>query len=194
MILLHVGFCTCRSVKADEAPGSRASSTHLPHHLSGIRGGKDKRPANRAWDRRVQESRDGEGGGIGVPGGGDGKGRDGGVSKHLLEIIVLGSKRRVWAAENDQERRRWVSFYIEEGRDYTGRRGKRLRGPLGLGTPSLLMGGDGVADDETETNLMFRHSEFRILVSQALGKIPVGSFVTKSVPPCCRRRYAGSVQ
>ncbi|CAM9378501.1 unnamed protein product [Ectocarpus fasciculatus] len=40
----------------------------------------------------------------------DGVGVGGGsTSKHLLEIEVVGSKRRVWAAESKQECRRWVS-------------------------------------------------------------------------------------
>ncbi|CAM9377322.1 unnamed protein product, partial [Hapterophycus canaliculatus] len=46
------------------------------------------------------------GGGIeGVGAGGAG----GGTGKHLLEIEVVGLKRRVWAAESKQECRRWVS-------------------------------------------------------------------------------------
>ncbi|CAM9351160.1 unnamed protein product, partial [Ectocarpus sp. 6 AP-2014] len=36
-------------------------------------------------------------------------GDGGSTSKHLLEIEVVGSKRRVWAAESKQECRRWVS-------------------------------------------------------------------------------------
>lgn len=41
--------------------------------------------------------------GSGVGGGG------GNSSKHLLEIEVVGLKRRLWAAESKQECRRWVS-------------------------------------------------------------------------------------
>lgn len=36
--------------------------------------------------------------------------------KHLFEIEVVGSKRRVWAAESRQERRRWVR---EKGKVYS---------------------------------------------------------------------------
>lgn len=50
-------------------------------------------------------------GGVGrIEGGGFGGGMGGGsTSKHLLEIEVVGLKRRVWAAESKQECRRWVS-------------------------------------------------------------------------------------
>lgn len=41
--------------------------------------------------------------------GGTGGGTGGRTKKHLLEIEVVGLKRRVWAAESKQERRRWVS-------------------------------------------------------------------------------------
>lgn len=34
------------------------------------------------------------------------------TSKHLLEIVVVGAKRRVWAAESKQECRRWVRSFI----------------------------------------------------------------------------------
>lgn len=41
---------------------------------------------------------------------GNGFGGGGGAgSKHLLEIEVVGLKRRLWAAESKQECRRWVS-------------------------------------------------------------------------------------
>lgn len=44
---------------------------------------------------------------MGGDGGGGGIG--GGAHKHLLEIDVVGSKRRVWAAESIEECRQWVS-------------------------------------------------------------------------------------
>lgn len=43
-------------------------------------------------------------------GGGVGRIEGGGSSKHLLEIEVVGLKRRLWAAESKQECRRWVSI------------------------------------------------------------------------------------
>lgn len=48
--------------------------------------------------------------GGGSRGGGGAGGGSMDTSKHLLEIEVVGLKRRVWAAESKQECRRWVSF------------------------------------------------------------------------------------
>lgn len=50
----------------------------------------------------------------GTEGGGFGGGGGGNSSKHLLEIEVVGLKRRLWAAESKQECRRWVSLVLIE--------------------------------------------------------------------------------
>lgn len=64
-------------------------------------------PLNLSSNR--SSTRDGWARGDGVTGPGGGGGGDGGsASKHLLEIVVVGAKGRVWAAESKQECRRWV--------------------------------------------------------------------------------------
>lgn len=95
VIPLYQGFCTCRVVRRREIPTLNRKGISLVKHNSGgarARGG---------------EIDGGEVGALEEGGGGHGSG--GKRHRHLLEIDVVGSKRRVWAAESKQECRQWVS-------------------------------------------------------------------------------------
>lgn len=104
VIPLHLGFCTCRSLRnKDLSVNSKGSGGVAYSGNLGARSGGAGASGRGGVDG---------GGGSGGGGGGGGGGGVGG-NKHLLEIEVVGSKRRVWAAENKQECRRWVS--VEAG-------------------------------------------------------------------------------
>eukprot|EP00752_Nemacystus_decipiens_P001235 g1234.t1 len=98
VIPLHQGFCTCRTVKAKH----RVTRSRNSVILSNL-----PKPATH------QHARGGRGRSISGVGQVDASGFGGGgsssSSKHLLEIEVVGLKRRLWAAESKQECRRWVS-------------------------------------------------------------------------------------
>lgn len=94
VIPLHQGFCTCRSVKTKHRV-TRSRNGMIPSGLP---------RSNHHLDPRGAGSTS-YGGTEGIGPGGAG----GGTSKHLLEIEVVGLKRRVWAAQSKQECRRWVS-------------------------------------------------------------------------------------
>lgn len=97
VIPLHQGFCTCRAVKAKH----RVTRSRNSVILSNL-----PKPANHQHTRGARGM---SGSGLGQIDGSGFGGGGGGGSKHLLEIEVVGLKRRLWAAESKQECRRWVS-------------------------------------------------------------------------------------